>query len=106
MSAATAAAPLPQPPRVVPAAMGVSHHHNPGPPSPSKEVRRALARSPSVLFHVETEMLRLLRRVCVTVSSMLWVLLRIASWCALTAEFVRCACAFLETRVLLPSKRC
>ncbi|CAI8020545.1 Serine/threonine-protein kinase B-raf, partial [Geodia barretti] len=39
MSAATAAAPLPQPPRVVPAAMGVSHHHNPGPPSPSKEVR-------------------------------------------------------------------
>ena len=106
MSAATAAAPLPQPPRVVPAAMGVSHHHNPGPPSPSKEVRRALARSPSVLFHVETEMLRLLRRVCVTVSSMLWVLLRIASWCARTAEFVRCACAFLETRVLLPSKRC
>ena len=55
MSAATAAAPLPQPPRVVPAAMGVSHHHNPGPPSPSKEVRRALARSPSVLFHVETD---------------------------------------------------
>jgi hypothetical protein len=39
MSAATAAAPLPQPPRVVPTAMGASHHHSPGPPSPSKEVR-------------------------------------------------------------------
>ena len=50
MSAATAAAPLPQPPRVVPTAMGASHHHSPGPPSPSKEVRRALARSPSTFI--------------------------------------------------------